>query len=138
MMTSVSDSVENIVGKGKKCWLPAFSPFPTMFSRAFFFRVVKTQDCVVKSEFFSTQSRLLITLRKKLFENNEGKRVNPGTSIFSFSNHVSTLPQTKITISATLDLSSAISLNLVKAKILSFGLMDLQKCIASSWPVHTV
>ena len=23
---------ENIVGKGEKCWLPAFSPFPTMFS----------------------------------------------------------------------------------------------------------
>ena len=24
--------VENIVGKGEKGWLPAFSPFPTMFS----------------------------------------------------------------------------------------------------------
>ena len=23
---------ENIVGKRRKCWLPAFSPFPTMFS----------------------------------------------------------------------------------------------------------
>ena len=23
-------------GKRRKCWLPAFSPFPTMFSRAFF------------------------------------------------------------------------------------------------------
>ena len=37
-MISVSDRVENIVGKGenagyqqRKCWLPAFSPFPTMF-----------------------------------------------------------------------------------------------------------
>ena len=24
-------------GKRRKCWLPAFSPFPTMFSKAFFF-----------------------------------------------------------------------------------------------------
>ena len=23
-------------GKKRKCWLPAFSPFPTMFSKAFF------------------------------------------------------------------------------------------------------
>ena len=28
--------VENIVGKRRKCWLPAFSPFPTMFSKGFF------------------------------------------------------------------------------------------------------
>ena len=37
-------------GKRKKEWLPpAFSPFPTMFSKGFFVRVVKSQDCVVKS-----------------------------------------------------------------------------------------
>ena len=32
----VLGSMENIVGKGKKCWLPAFSPFPAMFSKASF------------------------------------------------------------------------------------------------------
>ena len=37
--------------KRRKCCLPAFSPFPTMFSKAFFFRVVKSRDCVVKSFF---------------------------------------------------------------------------------------
>ena len=42
------DRVENS-GKRRKCWLPAFSTFPTMFSKAFFFRVVKSQDCVVNS-----------------------------------------------------------------------------------------
>ena len=26
---------ENIVGKRRKCWLPAFSPFPTMFFGCF-------------------------------------------------------------------------------------------------------
>ena len=29
------DRVENIVGKGKKCWKPAFSPFPNMFFEGF-------------------------------------------------------------------------------------------------------
>ena len=36
-------------GKRRKCWLPAFSPFPTMFSKGLFLRVVKSRDCVVKS-----------------------------------------------------------------------------------------
>ena len=36
-------------GKRRKCWLPAFAHFPTMFSKAFFIRVVKSLDCVVKS-----------------------------------------------------------------------------------------
>ena len=35
-------------GKRRKCWLPAFSPFPKMFSNASFFRVIKSWDCVVK------------------------------------------------------------------------------------------
>ena len=34
--------------KRRKCWLPAFSPFPTMFSRGLFIRVVKSKACVVK------------------------------------------------------------------------------------------
>ena len=49
IMIFVFDSVENIVGKRKKCWLPAFSSFPTMFSKAFFLRVVKSRDCAVRS-----------------------------------------------------------------------------------------
>ena len=36
-------------GKRRKCWSPAFSPFPAMFSKGFFCRVVKSRDCVVKS-----------------------------------------------------------------------------------------
>ena len=35
-------------GKRRKCWLPAFSPFPTLFSKGFFFRVIKSGDCVIK------------------------------------------------------------------------------------------
>ena len=36
-------------GKRRKCWLPAFSPFLTLFSKGFLYRVVKSRDCVVKS-----------------------------------------------------------------------------------------
>ena len=32
-----------------KCWLPAFSPFPAVFSKALFFMVIKSWDCVVNS-----------------------------------------------------------------------------------------
>ena len=38
---SLFGSVENAVDKGKKCWFRAFSPFPTVFSKAFFFRFLK-------------------------------------------------------------------------------------------------
>ena len=41
--------VENIVRRGEKSWLPAFPPFPTMSSKGLFFKVVKSQDLVVKS-----------------------------------------------------------------------------------------
>ena len=36
MREFLHERVENIVGKGAKCWLPAFSPFPTMFSKTSF------------------------------------------------------------------------------------------------------
>ena len=35
--------------KRRKCWLPAFSPFPIMFPKGYFLRVFKSRDCVVKS-----------------------------------------------------------------------------------------
>ena len=49
MAKFVLDRAENIAGKGENAGVSAFSPFPTMFSKAFFFRVVKSWDCVVKS-----------------------------------------------------------------------------------------
>ena len=38
-----------LVIKEGKCLLPACSPFPTMFSKAVFLKVVKTWDYVLKS-----------------------------------------------------------------------------------------
>ena len=45
MIIFVFDRVENIVGIGE-CWLPAFSPFPTMFGKVFLPRHVKRCHCV--------------------------------------------------------------------------------------------
>ena len=42
MMISLLDRIENIVGKGKNAY-QHFLLFPTLFSNAFFFRVVKSQ-----------------------------------------------------------------------------------------------
>ena len=47
-MISLFVRVENTVGKGENADLSAFSPFPAVFSKAFFFRVVKSLDFVVK------------------------------------------------------------------------------------------
>ena len=44
----IAGRIENILGKRRKCWSPAFSPFPKMFSKDFFLMVVKNPDCVVK------------------------------------------------------------------------------------------
>ena len=49
MTISLLYRAENTLGKRRKCWEPAFSPFPTVFSKAFITRVVKRRDCVVRS-----------------------------------------------------------------------------------------
>ena len=41
ILTFVLEKVESNVKKRRKCWLPAFSPFPTMFSKAVFLMVIK-------------------------------------------------------------------------------------------------
>ena len=45
----VFERVENIVGKGENAGNPAFSSFPTMFSKSFLYRVLKSRYYVVKS-----------------------------------------------------------------------------------------
>ena len=46
-------------GKRRKCWLPAFSHFPTMFSKGFFLKVIKSWDCVGKSRHLKTRMTTL-------------------------------------------------------------------------------
>ena len=47
MMISLFDGVENTVEKGENVGYQYFCPFPTLFSKASFHRVVKMQDCGV-------------------------------------------------------------------------------------------
>ena len=47
-MKFVMESVENVVGKGENAGHQHFFSFPTKFSEAFPFRVVKSRDCSVK------------------------------------------------------------------------------------------
>ena len=42
-----SERMEKKFRKRRKCWYPTFSPFSTMFFKAFFPRLVKTRDCFV-------------------------------------------------------------------------------------------
>ena len=52
MMIAVFDGDESY-GKRRKCWLPVFSSFPTIFSKELHFCFVKTLDCMAKSYFFN-------------------------------------------------------------------------------------
>ena len=55
-------------GKRRKCWLPAFSPFPTMFSKCFFPKVVKSRDMCQMPKF------IFLRHLKTLKESMEGNR----------------------------------------------------------------
>ena len=44
--------------KSRKCWLPTFSPFPTMFSEGLFFKVIESRDCAVKGQPFHERAVL--------------------------------------------------------------------------------
>ena len=56
MIISLFDRVENTVGEG-----PAFSPFATVFSKAFFIRVVESRDDVAK-RFISVSTKEAVAL----------------------------------------------------------------------------
>ena len=49
MTISLSDRVENTVEKGENAGYRHLLYFPALFSEAFFFRIVKSRDCVIKS-----------------------------------------------------------------------------------------
>ena len=60
--------IENCLGKGRKhcgkrrkCWLSAFSSFPTMFSKGFLYSVVKSRDCVVELNYFLKMNLLYLS-----------------------------------------------------------------------------
>ena len=76
MAISLCDRVTKHCGKRRKCWLPAFSPFPTVFSKAFFFRVVKSWDCVVKLKY---RGKLLYNVN---YQVSKCSNLSTGTSVY--------------------------------------------------------
>ena len=75
MTISPVDRVENTAEKGENAGYQHFSPFPTMFFKGFFIRVVESWDCEVKSQPFPKQALVFTCLLHKSFENC-GKRRN--------------------------------------------------------------
>ena len=67
MTISLFNRIGNTEGKGKKCWLPAFSPFPTVFSRAFYLRVVRYKSGLCGKE-LKTLFIWNITKPQRLFD----------------------------------------------------------------------
>ena len=85
-MIFVADSVKNIVGKGENAGNQHFFPFPTMFSKTLAFRVVKIQDCLVKTHIDKNACEHIIenqsmTMIAFLYHRNECFRVYPGISL---------------------------------------------------------
>ena len=74
IIISFCDWIRKHCWKRRKCWLPAFSPFPTMFLKAFQSRFVKNWDCLIKNQLLTTQSLFSTTLNEKPFEKRFGKR----------------------------------------------------------------
>ena len=82
-----------------------------LFTKVFFHRVVKTWDCAVNS--LPLNPRTFNDLKKKPFENIEGKGENAGNQHFLL---FSTLPKTNLNFSATVNLPSANAFNLDQSK----------------------
>ena len=78
--------------------------------------------CIVKTEIFTTQSQLLLTLYEKPFENTEGKGKCAGNQHFLlFPTMFSNLPKANFNFSAKINFSSANAFNLDQFRNLLFG-----------------
>ena len=67
-----------MVGKGKKCWFPSFSPFPTMFSEGSLYRVIKSLDCVVWSEHLTACQKSIFVGIESICSNLTLSQTSPG------------------------------------------------------------
>ena len=73
-------------GKERICLLPVFSLFPTMFSKGFLYRVVKTHNRVVKR--LEGASIYLQEFLSKWKENNVNKSENKEIPVFFFLSRI--------------------------------------------------
>ena len=58
--------IENIVGKRRKYWLSAFSPFPTMFSKAIFLKVALSIGRSPQHDFFNNKRYATSSKQKQM------------------------------------------------------------------------
>ena len=103
-------------GSRRKYWWPAFSPFPTMFSKAIFlfFRVIKSLDCLINYP----EERVFL---KTLLEKDKMLVASILPAFSPFSPIFSVLPKTKFYFFSKIILSSANTFILDKSKNLAFG-----------------
>ena len=67
MVQSVFDRLEKHSRQRRKCWLPAFSPFRTMFSKGIFQRVVKSRYFIHNNLLSAVFFQFKVTLPEDLF-----------------------------------------------------------------------
>ena len=114
----------NHCGKRRKCWLPAFPPFP---HNVFFFRVVQTGECLVNICKKCGKSRLIVSCLKlfstlcKLYLSSQC--IYPYTPRFSFSPVLQTIFFLSYWLNSTVKTvtSSEIGMNPVAMAIINHG-----------------
>ena len=89
-------------GKRRKCWLLTFSPFPTMFSKGLFVRVVQSRDCVVKVNPFPNKPCFIHVYSTGPLKTLWEKEKLLVTSNFSFSHIISTRLENFLSFSSSL------------------------------------
>ena len=67
MVQSVFDRLEKHSRQRRKCWLPAFSPFRTMFSKGIFQRVVKSRHFIHNNLLSAVVFQFKVTLPEDSF-----------------------------------------------------------------------
>ena len=110
-------------GKRRKCWLPALSLFPTMFSKGFFFKVVNPS---LNKPWFSrvcSKSLLKTQWEKGEIAHNEQFLLFP---VFS------TLLENFLTFSSKLKMSSAKLFELESLKFVIWKRVKSQDCVVKS------
>ena len=100
-------------GKRRKCWLPAFSPFSTMFSKDSFPRVIKSSHCAHYPKFKDPQEGSFWKCCWKNLRKGDNAVLNSKVAFSAFSTMFANLSKTGPVIWNALNLFSAMLLILM-------------------------
>ena len=90
----------------RKCWLQAFSPFPTMFSNCLLLRVVKSRDCVVKGKPIKSPNFLLYQIQcicRRQIHSLPSDKTLVFTKLKAFADDKSNIAKTRISVFDTVE-----------------------------------